>query len=191
MSAQRWKTEKRINGVSLVSLFGTIEAIQQADVMAKYQFRVRNQWLDGGLTRTTVKDYLRAGAKHGERPRPFVIDSGIALLPSASNQAMDPLEYLLVAIGASVTNAIVWHAAANGIHLDGINTWVEGDIDIQGCLAINQHCRPGYEAIRVTVQLDAEMPDSKLDELLDLAVRYSPIFDTISCGTLLSVIRQS
>ena len=48
--------EKVVNGVNVDKLFGTIDAVKEAPVIAKFKFRAKNKWINGGVNRTTIKD---------------------------------------------------------------------------------------------------------------------------------------
>jgi len=71
------------------------------------------------------------------------------------------------------------HAAAHGIALDGVETTIEGDLDLQGFLGLDSSVRPGYEQIRVTIQATGDFDDDQFAELANLT-RYSPVRDIVS-----------
>lgn len=190
MTAKAEIQEQRVNGVSVGALFDAASTISKARALGRYQFRAHNQWLDGGHTRTTVKDYFGAGAEQTSRTTPLVVESDTPALFRGGDRAMDPLEHLLAAIGACITTTVVWHAAARGIHVNAIDTWLEGDIDLHGWFGLDRDRPPGYNEIRVSVRLDAEAPDGALDQLVAAATRYSPLFNTITRGTRLEVRRD-
>jgi len=190
MNAKAEIQEQSVNGVSVGALFDAANSVSSADSPGRYQFRVRNQWLDGGHTRTMVKDFFGAGAEQTSRTTPLVVESDIPAHFRGGDRAMDPLEHFLAAIGACITTTVVWHAAARGIHVNAIDTWLEGDIDLQGWFGANQDRQSGYNEIRVSIQLDAEAPEAALDQLVDLATRHSPLFDTVTRGTSLRVRRE-
>lgn len=179
----------RVNGVSVDAFFNAVHVMSNVASLGHYQFRAHNQWLDGGHTRTKVKDFFGAGTEQTSRATPFVMESDFPAVFKGTDRAMDPLEHLLAAIGACITTTIVWHAAARGIHVEAIDTWVEGDIDLQGWFGIARDLRPGYSEIRVSIDLEAEVPDETLDQLVGLGTEYSPLFDTISRGTRVAVTR--
>ena len=60
------------NGVDTAALFATIDAVKANTGLAKFEFRLRNQWVDGGLNRSTVSDYHGAG-QDWARETPFVL----------------------------------------------------------------------------------------------------------------------
>jgi hypothetical protein len=42
------------NGVDVDRLFETVEAVKAEPGIAKFRFRVRNKWIDGGHNHTTI-----------------------------------------------------------------------------------------------------------------------------------------
>lgn len=58
------------------------------------------------------------------------------------NRAPNTVEYVLHALAACVAGTIVYHAAARGIALDGVETTIEGDLDLQGFLGLDSSVRP-------------------------------------------------
>jgi uncharacterized OsmC-like protein len=95
------------------------------------------------------------------------------------NRAPNTGEYVLHALAACLSGTIVYHAAARGIALDGVETTIEGDLDLQGFLGLDSSVRPGYEQIRVTIQATGDFDDDQFAELADLT-RYSPVRDIVS-----------
>ena len=152
-----------------------IESFNEEPSLARFQFRARTQWLDGGHTRTTVKDFYGAGRERQGRQRPFVIDSDLPSMFEGGNTAINPLEHLLSVVGSCLTTTLVYHAAARGIFIDAVECAVEGDIDLLGFLGVDETVPQSYEEIRVLVSIEANAPDSELDELVVRAKRYSPI----------------
>lgn len=190
MSAEAEGRDQRVNGVSVRALFDAANEISKEGVLGRYRFRAHNQWLDGGHTRTTVKDFFGAGTEQTSRTRPLVVESDIPALFRGGDRGMDPLEHLLAAIGACITTSLVWHAAARGIHVNAIDTWLEGDIDLSGWFGLDRNRQAGYNEIRVSVRLDAEAPDEALDQLIESATQFSPLIDTVTHGTRLNVSRE-
>ena len=57
---------------------------------------------------------------------------------------------------------------------------LEGDIDLQGFLGLSQEVPRGYKEIRMFFKIDADAPDEKLEEIVQLGPTYSPVFATIT-----------
>ena len=168
-----------VNGVDLDRLSGTIDAVTADPALARFQFRARNNWIDGGYSRTTIKDFYGAGQEDATRTQPFTVDSDEPPVLLGQNRAPNTGEYVLHALAACVSGTIVYHAAARGIALDGLECTVQGDLDLHGFLGLDSSTRPGYEQIRVTITATGDFDDNQLAELASL-VRYSPVRDIVT-----------
>lgn len=175
-----------VNGVDLAGLSGTIDAVGADPALARFQFRARNEWIDGGYNRTTIQGFYGAGQEDGTRTQPFVLETDEPPVLLGENRAPNAGEHLLHALASCISGTIVYHAAARGIALDGLETVIEGDIDVQGFLGLDETVRPGFEQIRVTVKAAGDFDDGGLATLADLA-RYSPVRDTVSNPVPVSV----
>jgi len=86
---------------------------------------------------------------------------------------------VLHALAACLSGTIVYHAAARGIALDGLEATIEGDVDLHGFLGLDDSTRPGFENIRVAFKVTGDFADEQLAELASLT-RYSPVRDIVS-----------
>jgi uncharacterized OsmC-like protein len=178
-TAKNVENQRSVNGVDIDKLFGTIDAIKKTPVIATFKFRASNKWLDGGHNRTTIKNYYGTQQDH-ERREPFVLDADEPPVLLGNDQGPNPVEYALTALAACVTSSIVYHAAAKGIRLNSVESRLEGDIDLQGFLGLSKEVPRGYKEIRMYFKIDADAPDEKLEEIVQLGPTYSPVFDTIT-----------
>jgi uncharacterized OsmC-like protein len=96
------------------------------------------------------------------------------------------VEYALKALAACVTTSIVYHAAAKGIPIRGVESRLEGDLDLRGFLGLSEDVPVGYESIRMYFKIDADISDEEKDELIRMGQKYSPVFNTISSATPVS-----
>jgi uncharacterized OsmC-like protein len=175
-----------INGVAVDQLFKTIDAIKAAPVIAKFKFRLENEWLGGGHNRSTVGGFHGAGQEH-VRPRAFTLDADEPPVLLGTDQGPNPVEYLLTALAACVTTAIVYHAAAKQVVIEELETTVEGTIDLRGFLGIDPSVRNGYEQIRMRYRIKTDATDEQLEELVRLGPTYSPVFDSVTKGVPVTV----
>jgi uncharacterized OsmC-like protein len=97
----------------------------------------------------------------------------------ARTRAPNTVEYVLHALAACLSGTVVYHAAARGIALDGVETTIYGDLDVHGFLGLDSNVRPGYEQIHVTLKVTGDFDDNQLAELASLT-RYSPVRDIVS-----------
>ena len=185
-TARKMEKSQAVNGVNVDELFGTIEAVKKAPVIAKFRFWAENQWMGGGHNRTTVKNFYGTQQDH-EHKEPFVLDADEPPLLLGRDLGPNPVEYALTALAACVTSAIVYHAAAKGIAIRSMESRIEGDIDLQGFLGIRDDVPRGYQEIRMVVDIDADAPPEKLQEIVQLGPTYSPVYDTITRAVPVSV----
>src|SRR5688572_26932142 len=50
-----------MNGLNVQGVFATIDAVKSDTGLAKFQFRAKNRWIDGGENRSTIRDFFGAG----------------------------------------------------------------------------------------------------------------------------------
>jgi len=79
---------------------------------------------------------------------------------------------------------MVAHAAVRGIHIEELESQVEGDIDLRGFLGLSEDVPRGYTNIRVQIKVRADVENT---EKLRQLVEYSPILCTLMKGTKVDV----
>lgn len=175
-----------INGVDVQALKETLAAIDAKRELAKFQFRAENEWLGGAANRTTIEEFDGTCQTH-RHSQTFVFDADEPPVLLGGDTGANPVEYLLTALASCVTTALVVHASARGIELRRVKSRLEGDIDLLGFLGMDDTVRNGYEGIRMTFELDADVPEEELEELLRLGPGYSPVFDVVTNGVPVKV----
>jgi uncharacterized OsmC-like protein len=177
--ASQMAQKKPVNGINVEQLFSTIELLKQKPELAKFKFRATNKWLEGTHNRATVKDFFGPGREDTSREAVvFDLDEPEVLLGKA--QGTNPVEYLLVALSGCLTTSLVAHASAKGIAIKGVESRYEGDIDLRGFLGISPDVKVGYETIRVYFKIEADISDEQKEELVRLAQKFSPVFNSIA-----------
>ena len=180
-------TETIRNGVDTQQLYGTLDAIKADPSIAKFQFRARNQWIDGAHNRTTIRDFYAANQEDTSRAYEFVLDAGEPAILLGNNTGPNPAEHLLHALAACLTTSLVYVAAARGVRLTEVESTLEGDMDVQGALGLSDDYRNGFEQIRVSFRLAGDAPEEKLREVVERASRRSAVFDMVTNGVPVSV----
>lgn len=178
-TATKEEMAKMINGVKVDELYGTIEAVKVAPVLATFRFRAENSWQDGGHNRTTIKNFYGTQQDH-ERPKAFSLDADEPPILLGRDNGPNPVEYLLTALVSCVTTSIVYHAAARGIVIRSMDSRLEGDIDLQGFLGIRDDVPKGFKEIRMFVNIDADASEEELQDIVKLGPTYSPVYDTVT-----------
>lgn len=171
--------ETKINGVDVDQLVQTIEKIKQQPDLAKFKFRTSNRWMSGTHNRATVHNFYGAGQEDtGRQPIMFEIDEPPVLL--GENRGANPVEYLLVALSGCLTTSLVAHASAKGIKLEGVSSRFEGTLDLRGFLGIAEDVKVEYEQITVYFKIEGNIPNDVKEELVRMAQKYSPVFNSIA-----------
>jgi len=169
----------RINGLDVQAAVDTIEAIKADTSLARFQFRTRNSWIDGGTNRSTIRDFYGAGREDDSRARDFVFTNGEPPVLLGNNEGANPVEFLLHALAGCVTTTFVLHAMARGISIQKLSTELEGDLDLRGLLGLDETVSPGYEQIRIRMHVEADCSDEELDDLLAYSQQHSPVCNTV------------
>ena len=183
---QEMAVTKKMNGVDVNRLFETIDAIKKTPQLADFKFSLQNRWINCGLNRSTINNFYGAGSDN-RRKTPFTLEADEPLVLLGGDTAPNPVEYLLHALAACVTSALVYHAAAKGIQLQEVESKVQGEIDLHGFLGLDANVRRGYKSIRITFRIKADVPDEQLEELCQLGPTYSPVFDSVTNGVPVEV----
>jgi len=91
-------SEKRIlNGVDVQAVGGLINSVKEKPDLAKTKFRIKNEWIDCGHSRSTVTGFYTAGQEISHTQQ-FVLGADEPLIMAGKDQAPNPVEHLLNAL---------------------------------------------------------------------------------------------
>lgn len=175
------------NGVDTATMFATLDAIKANPELGRFQFRATNKWIDGAHNRSVIQNFYGAGQEDTSRQMPFVLDAGEPAILLGVDTGPNPAEFVLHALAACLTTSLVYVAAARGVRLTEVESTLEGDIDVQGALGLNNDLRNGYEQIRATFRIKGDAPPEKIREVMARAQARSAVFDIVSNGVPVSV----
>ena len=65
---------KTVNGVNVEDLFKTVDAVRATPGIAKFKFRLGNEWLGGGHNRSTINTFYGVHQENVRRA-PFSLDA--------------------------------------------------------------------------------------------------------------------
>lgn len=166
----------RRNGVDVTALFATIDAVKADTGLAEFRFRASNRWIDGGHNRSTIQSFYGCRQEDQTRTEPFMLDNDEPPVLLGADAGANPVEYVLHALAGCLTTTMVYHAAARGIAIGGVESELEGDLDLRGFLGLSDEVRKGYREIRVTMRVQSAADAAILKSL----AQYSPVFDIVS-----------
>lgn len=183
------KLSTQVNGVAVNGLFSTIEAVRGTPSIAKFKFRIQNQWETGSRNCSTVVNFSGANQELSH-PKPFLLRADEPAILLGNDTAANPVEYLLHALASCLTTSMVYHAAARGIQIEEVESDFQGDIDLHGFLDLDQNVRKGFQRIQVRFKIKADVPDAQLQEIVQLGTGHSPVFDSLTNGVPVSVTAE-
>jgi len=96
----------------------------------------------------------------------------------------DMLLEALVACAGVTLKAV---ATALEIPLKSGKVSAEGDLDFGGPLGVAKDAPVGFREIRLSFDVDTDVPQEKLDQLLKLTERYCVVYQTIKSGPPVAV----
>jgi uncharacterized OsmC-like protein len=172
-------THNIVNGLDMEAASATVAAMRSDPSLGQFRFRASNRWIGGGENRSTIRGFFGAGQEDTSRDADFVFTNGEPPVLLGDNEGANPVEFLLHALAGCVTTTLVLHAAVRGIAIQSLSTELEGDIDLQGLLGLDDSVSPGYREIRMKLHVEADCPDEELDALLEYTQAHSPVCNTV------------
>lgn len=137
---------------------------------------------------------LRAHGSIDEQKIACKIETGRALAvaglhPATGGTGMDLCsgDMLLEALVACAGVTMKAVATAIDFRLRDAVIEVEGDLDFRGTLGVAKDAPVGFRAIRLTLKLDTDEPQERIDSLVKLTERYCVVFQTLNTRPQLSV----
>lgn len=172
-----------VNGIHMETLQGTVNAIEQEPGLGQCLFRAHNKWLGGNHNCTTITGFYGARQEIAHKQQ-FELHADEPPILAGADEGANPVEHLLNALAACVTTSMVAHAAVRGIHIEELESELEGDIDLRGFLGLSSDVPKGFTDIRIRFKVRADVDDM---ERLERLTMYSPVFNTITRGANVDV----
>ena len=167
------------NGVNVDQMIGTIDAIKGDSDVAKFQFRSKTKWINGGHCRTEFKNFYGAKTEDNSRNESIVIEGDEPGVLLGKDHGANAVEAVLHALASCLCVGFVYNASAQDITVESLDFSLEGNIDLHGFLGLSETLRPGYENIKVKYSVKADAPREKLVELCNYVQKTSPVLDIL------------
>jgi uncharacterized OsmC-like protein len=151
--------------------------------IGKITFVVSSEW-NGGFSVTSRSKELRVGNTSTPRSREYETIFDFPEQFSGQGQGPTVCENCMGSLAACLTQTIVAHATSMGIKLDSIKMTVAGDVDLHGFSGLSKDIRPGAKEFRVQIDIKSYTASKEqIQELHQIAKKFSPAFDTLTHGT--------
>jgi uncharacterized OsmC-like protein len=170
------QTKETTNGVDVGQILNVIGAIEADSGYAKFQWRATNQWIDGELNRSRIKDFFAGNAEDSTRKEAFTLYVDEPPIASGQNRAPNSMEYLLHALASCLTGTLVNHAAVRGIEIEAVESSYTGDMDVRGLFGLADDVRKGFSKVTVNMRVKS---GASVEDLTEMAL-FSPVYDVIS-----------
>lgn len=168
-----------VNGVNVENLGKTLNAVKENPRLGGYTFYGETTWKGGALSETQVKRYVHSeeGSARKETSFTLPVDEPVGLL--GGNSAANPVEHILAGLASCLVIGISYNAAARGIELEDLQVHLEGDINLEGFLGLNEKVRPGYQSIQLNYLIKSKTPKEEIQSLIDHVEKTSPVLDIV------------
>ncbi|MGH6932203.1 MAG: OsmC family protein [Dongiaceae bacterium] len=128
-------------------------------------FSADTRQLAGLLSEATVRDFR------------FKLDEPPAF--GGRDQAPNPIEYVLAALGACQEITYRYYADTLGIPLHGVSVKVTGRLDLRGLFGVEPGVRPGLRDVHACVAIDSPADADELERLKAMVDRHCPVLDML------------
>jgi uncharacterized OsmC-like protein len=159
-------TDGQLNQVDLDAVGALVDAIQQQPSAAETTWSTEVRWTGAFRSEASVRSFA-----------PITSDEPAAL--GGTDQAPNPVEQLLGALGNCLAVGYAANASAAGVKIRDLRITLDGDIDLHTFLGLADG-HAGFSAIRVAVHLDTDADEVTVAELHRKVAATSPVGQTLS-----------
>ena len=174
------------NGVNVEALLGAREALTEAPEAARFRWKATCRWMNGTHSRSTVEEFFGLGENQKHKTE-FSFDADHPEIFAAEDNGVTPVEYVLVGLGSCLTAGIAAVAQNRNIQLRSVSATIEGTMDLQGILGIDEDVRNGFDGIKVTYRIDADASAEEIKALVAQSQKRSAVFDIVTNPTNVTV----
>jgi uncharacterized OsmC-like protein len=175
------------NGVNVSALIAAREALTNTPSAAQFKWRAACEWKDGTHSHSTVESYYGLDQEQRHK-KTFAFDADHPEVFASEDKGATPVEYVLVGLASCLTAGIAAIAQHRGIQLRAVTATIEGDMDIQGILGIDDEVRNGFGGVKVTYTIDADAKREDIEALVAQSQKRSAVYDIVTNPTNVTVI---
>jgi uncharacterized OsmC-like protein len=108
-----------------------------------------------------------------------LVEAGLHPATGGSGLALCSGDMLLQALVACAGVTLGAVASAIGVEIRDCSIKAEGELDFRGTLGVSKEVPVGFQAIRLTFDLDSDASEEQLATLLRLTERYCVVYQTL------------
>ena len=174
------------NGVNVQALLDAREVLKGAPEAAQFTWKATSEWQNGVHTTTKIQNFFGLGAEQNHKAE-TVLDADHPEVFAAPDDAITPIEYLLVGLTSCLTASVASVAQNRGIQLRSVKATIEGNHDIRGILGADSDVRNGFNDIKVNFSIDADASPEEIEALVAQSQKRSAVFDALTNPTDVTV----
>jgi len=179
--------EKQVNnGVNVEALLGAREALSKAPEAAKLTWTATCKWVSGTHSRTSVKAFYGLGQQQAHKSE-FTFDIDHPEIFASEDKGATPVEMVLTGLAGCLTAGVAAVEQRRNIQLRSVKATLEGAMDIQGILGIDEDVRNGFDGIKVKFDIDADGTQEEIAALVAQSQKRSAVFDIVTNPTNVTV----
>lgn len=148
------------------ALMQAIAGIQSNPSAAKVVFRADTQLEEDVRCSAKVRDFA-----------PIIVDEPPDL--GGTDTAANPVELLLVALGACQEIMYGAYASVMGVQLNSVKVNLRGYLDLRGLFGMDAAIPPGYQKVIFETALDSPADTETLKKLVETVESHCPVLDTL------------
>ena len=145
----------------------TKNAITQNPAHGIFPFHAHLKWEDGLFCKVKIRDF-----------EPLKIDEPFEL--GGQNRGFNPVEYLITGAVGCFTLVVIINASLQNIKINSLETELDTKLDLGTLFAAVAGGRHGIGDVTLTLHIDADASKEKIDELVQLALKYSPSINSLN-----------
>jgi uncharacterized OsmC-like protein len=174
------------NGINVAALIAAREALTGAPEAAQFKWRAACEWKNGTHSHSTVESFYGLGQEQ-RRKKVFTFDADHPEVFASEDLGATPVEYVLVGLASCLTAGIAAIAQYRNIQLKSVTATIEGNMDLQGILGIDDEVRNGFKGIKVTYNIDADASREDIEALVAQSQKRSAVYDIVTNPTNVTV----
>ena len=174
------------NGVNVQALLDARDVLKGAPEAAQFTWKATSKWEGGVHTSTRIQNFFGLGEEQNHKDE-TVLQADHPEVFAAPDDAITPIEYLLVGLTSCLTGGIASVAQNRGIQLRSVEATIEGNHDIRGILGADSDVRNGFNDIKVKFNIDADASPEDIEALVAQSQKRSAVFDALTNPTDVTV----
>jgi uncharacterized OsmC-like protein len=174
------------NGVNVAALLEAREVLRGAPEAAQFKWRASCKWQNGTHSKTTIRNFFGLGQEQSHKTE-FHFEADHPEVFASEDLGATPVELVLAGLASCLTAGVAAVAQNRGIQLRSVEAELEGSMDIQGILGIDNDVRNGYDDIKVKFKVDADASQEDIEALVAQSQKRSAVYDIITNPTDVAV----